>query len=648
MTSVRASGDGTRASRGGYSTGPAFATIQDLHPAFLSYAERRAEAGERAMRTVEGHADRLQTFANFEHGGRLYGKLAGSKLRPADLSRFIRDCQGRGLSPGYINSIVLSVNAMLNGAARPVPDRGEGRPERVIAENPFNGVERPKNPAPARRYVGPGARRALCEFAALRALSRPIDSSAWRYDRLFVALIRFCEGTGCRPGKACRLEWRHIRWDESRAVLRGKVTARTGGMRVLPLAPSVVRMLRAIERLPGRHPDHVFTHLARDCRGRRDAGDLAGIPWNFHALDQKLRLWRIAAKAAGVAITGETGEPLTLYGLRRDMGADILRLTGSNAESAEVLGHSPEINARHYASFEAERTVELAKAVADRRWGPAEEPKSPRPAGCRGPLDARFEDGAGTAEVWDLLGIEPRAAEVDQVEVDPFDVRPPQVDADEIRLADLLGALEVLLEEFVRVEPGAAPLARDGAADQPAARRAEMEGGLAQIGAAEVDPLPFDVRQARRPQVGAAEVRLPHLRRSQEGVAEVGARQVGARERHAFEVAPREVGAREAGPLEPRGRELHPADDRAREVGPGEVCPGHPAVCQVDTPQARAREPGVAHVGTLQGRPVQHGALEVGRIEPGGIEAGALGVGPGEAHHAGRRPGVAPRAGTRP
>jgi hypothetical protein len=66
---------------------------------------------------------------------------------------------------------------------------------------------------------------------------------------------------------------------------------------------------------------------------------------------------------------GETGEPLTLFGLRRDMGADVLRLTGSHAESAEVLGHSPETNARHFASFEAERTVELAKAVALSRNG---------------------------------------------------------------------------------------------------------------------------------------------------------------------------------------------------------------------------------------------------------------------------------------
>jgi integrase len=99
---------------------------------------------------------------------------------------------------------------MLNRAARPVPDRGAGWSERVIPENPFKGVERPRVPAPPRRYLGMRARRDFYEYAALRALRHPAGSAAWRHDRLFVALIRFCEETGCRPGEACRLEWRHI------------------------------------------------------------------------------------------------------------------------------------------------------------------------------------------------------------------------------------------------------------------------------------------------------------------------------------------------------------------------------------------------------------------------------------------------------
>lgn len=340
--------------------------LSDVIEAYLDHAERLRGRGERQDQTIQGHRMNLDTFASSNVGGRKLGEIPVSRLRSADLDRFIRARQAKGDAPGYIRNIVISVHALMNWAARPVPDRGEGWPERVIPENPFKGVERPRVDAPAKRYVGPLARRQFYEYCLLRAAARPPWTASSRYDRLFVALMKFCEGTGCRPGEACRLEWRHIEWDARRAVLRGKSTGTTGRMRVLPLAPSLVRMLRAIEALPGRHADYVFTHVPRDGRGRgRD--DLAGVPWNVCALDQKLRIWREAAEAVGVTTRGETGEPLTLYGLRRDMGADVLRLTGSHAESAEVLGHSPEINAKYYASFEADRAVDLTRRVLERR-----------------------------------------------------------------------------------------------------------------------------------------------------------------------------------------------------------------------------------------------------------------------------------------
>ncbi len=341
--------------------------VSDLVLAFLAHGERLVEAGDRELSTVESHAAHLDVFAASKLGGRLFGDIPVSKLKPADLSRFSRDCQSRAFARGYIPAIVVSVHSLLSWAARPIPHRGAGWPERVISENPFKGIERPRVPAPPRRYLGTRARRAFYEYATLRALSSPAGSPAWRYDRLFVALIQFCEETGCRPGEACRLEWRHIQWDEERAVLRGKSTSKTGRPRVLPLVPSVLRMLRAIDRFPGRHANFVFTHTPRDGAGRRAKSDFAGVPWKVAALDQKLRIWREAA--TGVVTTGETGEPLALYGLRRDMGSDILRLTGRYAESAEVLGHSPEMSRRHYARFEEARAVDLVRGAADARKG---------------------------------------------------------------------------------------------------------------------------------------------------------------------------------------------------------------------------------------------------------------------------------------
>ena len=130
------------------------------------------------------------------------------------------------------------------------------------------------------------------------------------------------------------------------------------------VAASVVRLLRAIRALPGRHPDYVFTHARRD--GGKD-GDLAGVPWATRAIAHKFADWRDEFAAAGLAIQTDGPHALTLYQLRRDVGADVLRMTGSHAESAEVLGHSPEVNARHYASFEANRAADLAERMERRR-----------------------------------------------------------------------------------------------------------------------------------------------------------------------------------------------------------------------------------------------------------------------------------------
>src|SRR2546423_2476994 len=99
---------------------------------------------------------------------------------------------------------------------------------------------------------------------------------------------------------------------------------------------------------------------------------------------------------------------------------------------------------------------------------------------CRTPLRGSpasgggVEDRAAGAEVPGLLGVVAGLAEVDQVEVDAGDVGPAQVGAAEVRLADLLGGPGVAVDVVVGVEAGARPLAGDRAADQAAARRAEV------------------------------------------------------------------------------------------------------------------------------------------------------------------------------
>lgn len=331
-------------------------TVADLADQFCEWSSKHKE-----RRTVASHAERLRTFCRFRGGGTRYGDREAGTLKPGDLARMIRAMKEDGCAPGYINSIILSVNAMYNWAVRPVDDRS---PERILRTNPFIGVEKPKTVAPPKRYCGPEARRAFLKYAHKRACRQKVGTLARRFDRLTVQLLRLCESSGCRPGEACRLEWGHIDWEDHRAVLKGKSTHATGKQRVVPLTGSMARILHAIERLPDRHERFVFTHQARDGNGRHR---LAGLPWTGNAIQHKIRKWRDGAIKAGLTIAVEGADALTLYAFRRDMGADVLRMTGSHAASAEVLGHSVAINERYYSSFADEYAVDLAKRVEESR-----------------------------------------------------------------------------------------------------------------------------------------------------------------------------------------------------------------------------------------------------------------------------------------
>lgn len=334
--------------------------LKELVSAYLA-----ARAGRLAARPLHGYRERLETFCLFKAGGHLYGNRPVRDLKAGDLARFIRAKQEDGCGPVYINSILLSVNACLNWAARPIADRV---PERILKENPFVGVERPRNPAPERRYAGRVAHEAFFEYAAVRTILRhDRDSLGWRFDRLTLCLFRFVQATGCRPSEACRLRWGMIDWKASVARMDGKSTHATGRKRVIAIPSATLRLLRGIEGLPGRHPEFVFTHGSRDGARPPAEGRWAGLPWNTNALDHKFRQWRDEAIAIGQPIAADGPGKLTLYAMRRDLGAEVLRLRGSHADSAEVLGHSPEMNARHYDSFAHDHSLSLTEQVARAR-----------------------------------------------------------------------------------------------------------------------------------------------------------------------------------------------------------------------------------------------------------------------------------------
>jgi integrase len=342
-------------------------TLADLMEQYLAWVKPRIEA-----RTLRGYTERLKAFAAYRSKGVCYGDRLARDFRPADLRRVVADLKAKGMASTWTRDVSAAARAVFRWAARPIDDRV---PERILSADPFDGVEGVRVEAPPKRYAGQLARREFFDYCLVRVCSIPVKHMDWRWDRLAVAKWRFIEATGCRPDEACRLEWAHIDWQARVATLRGKSTTATGKKRRIPLPPETVRLLRAIEALPDRHDRFVFTHESRSGVGNPT---LAGLPWSGDGIKHKFGDWRDAAVAAGLAVEKSGASTLTLYQLRRDLGADILRMTGSYAESAEVLGHSAATNERNYSSFEDGRAVELAdKASAARRGGGSSPPPAP-------------------------------------------------------------------------------------------------------------------------------------------------------------------------------------------------------------------------------------------------------------------------------
>lgn len=335
-------------------------TLSELAAAYHTWCKDRV-----LPRTVQGYRERLAAFC-FESDSRgvQYGSRLVRTLGPADVDRVARLLRGRGRAAVWARDVTGAARACTAWGARLVPGRV---PERILSADPFADSEAIEVPPPPKRYVGSEVRRAFFKGcrARLATINRKTSPMSFRFDRLAVCLWRFLERTGARPDEACRLEWEHIDWDDRVATMRTKT-----GVDRIPLPRSIIRMLRAIETLPGRHDRYVFTHLERKKGGSQaNVGNLAGVEWSGNALAHKFKKWRDEMIAAGAAIEAKGPRALTLYQLRRDVGSDILRDTGSHALSAEVLRHSPEVNRRNYSSFEAGRAVQLADRLEEKRRG---------------------------------------------------------------------------------------------------------------------------------------------------------------------------------------------------------------------------------------------------------------------------------------
>ena len=186
-------------------------------------------------------------------------------------------------------------------------------------------------------------------------------------------MLWFQRLTGCRPGEACALRWDH--WDRAAGKLtlaEHKTARKVLKPRVIYVTAPVARLLRAVERLPGRHEEYVFTHERK--RGEIQRGHLsleAGEPWpNGSSASARVRSLRDAAIAAGVeGVEGVGPRKLVAYLNRHGYISDAISAGLTHEQAANLVGNSAQVVAETYShaieQADARRAEELARR--DRR-----------------------------------------------------------------------------------------------------------------------------------------------------------------------------------------------------------------------------------------------------------------------------------------
>ncbi len=145
-----------------------------------------------------------------------FGDRPVSGLKAVELSLWIKNHPG-WKAAWTIRRVLSTIKRVFNF----------GVEQEIIDRNPFARV----------RHKGRINRRQPMRdehFQALLRVARPDF-------RRFLTFLKF---TGCRPKEACDMRWRDVFFDQQAVVLKNhKTAAKTGKPRVIPLVPTVVKLL---------------------------------------------------------------------------------------------------------------------------------------------------------------------------------------------------------------------------------------------------------------------------------------------------------------------------------------------------------------------------------------------------------------------
>jgi integrase len=289
-------------------------TVHEVIEMYLLQARRDLSA--RSYETVSCILRRFDESA---------GQLTLTECRPFDLQCWLNE-HPEYRSEWYRRCVISTIKRAFNWACE----------MELIYRNPF---------AKMRSRGRPQRRRPMTD-EEFQTLLRGSDATFRRF-------LIFLKLTGCRPGEAAGMRWPDVHFEEGAVVLNEHKTARkTGRPRVIPLVPTVIKLLlwmRSHHRATSSSCDttHVFTNR------RGNAYSRGWLSLKMQRLRRRLEL------AKGV----------TLYGLRHRYGLMGIK-NGVNLKLLSLcMGHVRTQMTEHYIS-EAGLTEQVQQAALQVAYGP--------------------------------------------------------------------------------------------------------------------------------------------------------------------------------------------------------------------------------------------------------------------------------------
>jgi integrase len=243
------------------------------------------------------------------------GRLTLAECRPFDLQCWLND-HPEYRSEWYVRCVVSTVKRAFNWACE----------MELIERNPFAKLRR----------RGRTQRRQPMADVEFQKLLRGSDPTF----RRFLIFLKF---SGAWPGEASSMRWGDVGFEQAAVVLKDHKTARkTGRPRIIPLVPTVIRLLLWVHRQSPntRSQDHIFLN------GRGNSFSRGWLSLKMQRLRRRLGL----------------PPQVTLYGLRHRYGLMGIK-NGVNLKLLSLcMGHTRTQMTEHYIA-EAGLTDQVHKAA---------------------------------------------------------------------------------------------------------------------------------------------------------------------------------------------------------------------------------------------------------------------------------------------